>query len=60
MDESRFGKNWSVKSAHPESTAYDHVEGNACLKKCFKINRLKTQARINLGHPQDPVPVKTN
>ena len=38
MDESGFEKKWSVKSAHPESIAYDHVEGNACLKKCLTLN----------------------
>ena len=33
MNESGFGKNGSVKSAHSESTANDHVTGNVCLWK---------------------------
>ena len=33
MNESGFGKNENVKSAHSESTAYDHATGNVCLWK---------------------------
>ena len=60
MNESGFGKNWSVKNAHSESTAYDHVTGNVCLwKKWTKINPLKTLGLPNRVHPHHPVSGET-